>query len=165
MLHLTFESCTLSFRYLTKEPHLAGTRRNLKLATFIRDQWISNFFDKVYLKDYYVCLSYARKPGKVILLNSNKKILFQAKTTEKAFFKEENHTGNVYPFHAYSASGDIEVNSFGGYVTYCINNLSQSTENIDKVLIKRAFIFFLSGLLFKNIHNSQDSRGRDRLFL
>lgn len=95
---------------------MAGTRRNLKLAKFIHDEWRNNLFDKVHLKDYNVYLSYSRKPANVTLFSSNKRILFQAKTTEKAFFKEENHTANIYPFHAYSASGNIEVNNFSGCV-------------------------------------------------
>ena len=91
---------------------MGGTRRNLELGNFIRDEWKNNFIDNVYLKDYYVYLSYPRKPANVTLLSADRRILFQAKTTEEAFFKEENSTENVYPFNAYSASGDVEVKCF-----------------------------------------------------
>ena len=88
---------------------MGGTRRNLELAKFMHDEWKVNFIDKVYLKEYYVYLSYPRKPANVTLLSSDRKIMFQAKTTEQPFFKEENDTEIVYPFNAYSASGDVEV--------------------------------------------------------
>ena len=88
---------------------MGGTRRNLELAKFMHDEWKENFIDKVYLKEYYVHLSYPRKPANVTLLSSDRKLLFQAKTTEEPFFKEENSTEIVYPFNAYSASGDVEV--------------------------------------------------------
>jgi len=94
--------------YLSKEPHMGGTKRSLELAEFIKNEWIGHDFDTVELKDYYPYLSYPRKPAALTMTDRNGTFLYEAKMTEEAYFKEENHTENVYPFSAYTASGDCE---------------------------------------------------------
>lgn len=100
-----------TYRFLTKEPHIAGSERNNQLASFIADQWRSfSDYIKVHEKKYDVLLSVPTEAAVVNLYNSQGNLEHECKTTEDAFFKEENSSSTVYPFNAYAKMGDIKVN-------------------------------------------------------
>jgi len=96
-------------KIFAKEPHLAGTQRNTELGQFMVSEWKQFGFDRVEAKEYDVLLSYPRSPANISLKDENGKIIHQLTTTEEAFYPEENSTDSVYPFNAYSNSGDVEA--------------------------------------------------------
>ncbi|XP_047135575.1 N-acetylated-alpha-linked acidic dipeptidase 2 isoform X1 [Hydra vulgaris] len=95
-------------RYFTKEPHLAGTPIGKKQAEHVKREWDKYGFDKVEIKKYDVLLSYPSTPASVTVQNPDGKLIYTAKTVEEPFFEEERSNLSVYPFNAYSASGDVE---------------------------------------------------------
>ncbi|KAL3873960.1 hypothetical protein ACJMK2_037035 [Sinanodonta woodiana] len=98
-------------RHLTEEPHLAGTPADEKQAKELRDFWLRVGLDHVTITPYRVLLSYPeqRDPNFVELLSSNGTVLYTSPLTEQIINPEENKTGVVPPFNAYSATGDVKV--------------------------------------------------------
>ena len=46
-------------RYFTSIPHLAGTPGDKITGDYVRDQWVAQGLDSVYLNDYDVLLDFA----------------------------------------------------------------------------------------------------------
>ena len=97
------------YRYFTKEPHLAGTPIGKQQAEYVKKEWDKHGFDKVEIKSYEVLLSYPRSPARLTVLDQNQNLIYTANTVEEPFLEEERSNLSVYPFNAYSASGDVEV--------------------------------------------------------
>ena len=57
-----------SLKTLTKEPHIAGHRRDNELIDYIRQTWIDNGLDRVEIAEYDLYLSW---PNKVHIFLSN----------------------------------------------------------------------------------------------
>ena len=62
---------------------------------------------KVYKKSYEVLLSVPERPTVLQLLHTNGSVEYEPEMTERAYFKEENHTAP--PFSAYSQPGSVKV--------------------------------------------------------
>ena len=93
-------------RYLSEQPHLAGSERNNELGDYIAKRWES-YGMKVYKKSYQVLLSVPESPAVLQLLHMNGSVDYEPEMTEHAYFKEENHTAP--PFSAYSQPGSVQV--------------------------------------------------------
>ncbi|XP_066913684.1 putative N-acetylated-alpha-linked acidic dipeptidase [Clytia hemisphaerica] len=94
------------FKYLVEKPHLGGSIRNNELGDYMADKWES-YGMKVYKKTYQVLLSVPKKPAVLQLFHLNGSVDYEPEMIEHAFYKEENHTDRVPPFHAFSAAGDV----------------------------------------------------------
>lgn len=96
---------------LTEKPHLAGTDENFNLAVKLKTFWEEVGIDHVTLTPYRVLLSYPdmNDLNYVELLNENNVTMYKSNLTEPILTSEENKTGVVPPFNAYSAPGDIYV--------------------------------------------------------
>src|SRR5436190_5076425 len=82
-------------RFLTAEPHVAGSPRDRALAEWTRDQWIAAGFDSVEIVEHDVLLPYPRDAS----------IEMVGPDPWHATLRE--HTGEPLAFHAYGASGDV----------------------------------------------------------
>ena len=98
----------LSFRNLTAEPHIGGSERNNELGDYIAKTW-EEYGMKIHKKTYEVLLSEPKNPAILQLFYSNGSIEYEPKMVEEAFFEEENSTESVFPFNAYTKSGDVTV--------------------------------------------------------
>ena len=89
-------------RYLTEEPHVAGSDRNRHLAEWMRDRWKDYGIDTVEIVEHDVLLPY---PTEMQLTMG----------TWEARFTEDPVDGDPYTqkpllhYNAYSASGDVEA--------------------------------------------------------
>ena len=62
----------LTTRFLTSEPHMAGSKRQHDLAMNLADKWRTYGFDEVEMPEYKVLLSLPQedKPNKVEVVNN-----------------------------------------------------------------------------------------------
>lgn len=55
------ERTAAQFRYLTKEPHPAGSERNRRLAEYVRDRFVDYGLEEVEIHEYQVLLPQPRR--------------------------------------------------------------------------------------------------------
>ena len=92
--------------YLTAEPHVAGSRRDLTLAQWIRDRWREDGLDSAEIIQHDVLLPYATEV--VVEMTSPRR--WRASLHEDPVPGDPStmrDTGVAY--HAYSASGDVNA--------------------------------------------------------
>ncbi|MGE5245227.1 MAG: M28 family metallopeptidase [Betaproteobacteria bacterium] len=97
------EKAREALRFLTADPHVAGTPRDRALAEWVRDRWREYGLEQVEIVEHDVLLPY---PTEV-------HIEMTAPTPWQASMKEDPVPGDPFsardtglPYHAYSASGD-----------------------------------------------------------
>jgi len=82
-------------RFLTAEPHVAGSPRDRELAEWTRDQWIAAGFDSVDIVEHHALLPYP--------LDASVEMI--APRPWRATLRE--HPADPLAFHAYGAGGDV----------------------------------------------------------
>ena len=82
-------------RFLTAEPHPAGSPRDRALAEWTRDQWLAAGLDDVQIVEHRVLLPHAREAS----------VEMVARRRWAATLRE--HPDDPLAFHAYGASGDL----------------------------------------------------------
>ncbi|XP_067681222.1 N-acetylated-alpha-linked acidic dipeptidase 2-like [Haliotis asinina] len=104
-------------RYLTLNPHVAGSQTNLDLANWIKDKWMEWGFDDVKLTPYDVLLSFpdADNPNVVRVLNDTGGVVYESPLKE-ANLTGEDHPDALPPYNAYSPAGLVEGDMV--YVNY-----------------------------------------------
>jgi N-acetylated-alpha-linked acidic dipeptidase len=92
-------------RYLTREPHVAGTRGDYEMAVYVRDQFRS-FGLAADLKEYQVLINYPKQPSIVELVAPRRERLSvqEQPLAEDATSKDVRV---ISLFNGYSASGDV----------------------------------------------------------
>ena len=100
------------YRKLSEKPHLAGQEQEAELAQYLSDFWKNNGLDQVTITPYEVLLSYPNMSNLnfVELQDENGTVKYKSPLREPVLTPEENKTGVVPPFNAYSAPGDVKVN-------------------------------------------------------
>lgn len=96
-------------RYFTAVPHLGGSKESFEQAKYLADELRKFGFDKVELKKYTALLSVPRSPGNVTMFEQDGTVAFHSTVLEKPLHKSEGDPREVYPFNAYTASGQAEV--------------------------------------------------------
>ena len=92
-------------RFLTAEPHVAGSRRDRELAEWTRDQWIAAGLDSVEIVEHDVLLPYPRDASIEMIEPPPSRARFGGHGAWRATLRE--HPGDRLAFHAYGASGDV----------------------------------------------------------
>jgi N-acetylated-alpha-linked acidic dipeptidase len=90
-------------RFLTAEPHMAGTPRDRQLAEWTRDQWRAAGLDDVAIVEHDVLLPY---PGDTVVETLGEHP-WRATLHEDPTDEEGGADGVPIAFHAYGASGDV----------------------------------------------------------
>ena len=92
-------------RFLTEEPHIAGTKRNYELAVYVRDKFKEYGLEDVELVEYQVLLSFPKD----IIVELVEPALFKATLREEGYpVDKDSFNGQVsIGFNAYSASGEV----------------------------------------------------------
>ncbi|XP_023226800.1 N-acetylated-alpha-linked acidic dipeptidase 2-like [Centruroides sculpturatus] len=100
--------------FLTDQPHIAGTERDIRLARYIGDLWTEQGLDQVKLVPYNVLLSYPNpdKANEISIVNDQGEVSFIACHEEKIL----QNKFCIQPFNAYSPKGDILADPL--YVNY-----------------------------------------------
>ena len=109
-------SCMIVIRYLTVDPHIAGSDRNDELAGDLVTQWNSYGFDNVNMYNYTVLLTFPNKSSlnvlNIVSSNDFDHVLFEANTTiEKSLAPGEDNPNVVPPYNAYSGNGAVNVST------------------------------------------------------
>ena len=104
----------LCHRYLTVDPHIAGSDRNDELAGDLVTQWNSYGFDSVNMYNYTVLLTFPNKSSlnllNIVSSNDFNHVVFEANTTlEKPLVDGEDNPNVVPPYNAYSGNGAANV--------------------------------------------------------
>jgi len=92
-------------RFLTEEPHIAGTKRNYDLAVYIRDKFKEFGLEDVELVEYQVLLSYPKE----IIVEMVEPLVFKATLREEGYPVDKDSFDSQVSigFNAYSASGEV----------------------------------------------------------
>lgn len=125
-----------NLREYTKEPHVAGTAANKRVADKILSNWKEYgleglifylkitplFYLDVHLDSYKVLLSYPNytNPNHIRILSKNGKVLFQSDGISPAIFPKEQgspHAG--VQWLAYSADGTFKGKRLIKYFNHC----------------------------------------------
>lgn len=104
-----FAQCfSLFFRFLSVEPHLAGTQRDQVLSEFYKKFFTDAGLDRVYTVSYTVLLSSANisRPNKIYLIGESQEPVIISQHQETPIRPEEMNA-NVPAYNAYSPTGDI----------------------------------------------------------
>ena len=91
-------------RFLTSEPHVAGSDRNKALAEWVRDRWVDYGIDDVSIVEHEVLLPWPEDVTVEVPARSWKATLF-----EDPIPGDPDTQKPVLHYHAYSASGDLEA--------------------------------------------------------
>lgn len=91
-------------RFLTSEPHVAGSDRNKALAEWIRDRWLDYGLDDVSIVEHDVLLPWPEDVTIEIRPQS-----WKATLSEDPISGDPDTQKPVLHYHAYSASGDVEA--------------------------------------------------------
>jgi len=89
-------------RYLTDEPHVAGSDRNKHLAEWMRDTWKEYGFDTAEIVEHQVLLPF---PTEMMLTMGS----WQARFTEDPVPGDPDTQKPLLHYNAYSRSGEIEA--------------------------------------------------------
>jgi N-acetylated-alpha-linked acidic dipeptidase len=101
---LDAESTARHFRYLTEEPHPAGSARNRDLARYVRDRFVESGLEEVEIRGYEVLLPLPREVS-VRMLEPRS---FEASLREDAYEVDKDSFADAGPTYAgMSASGDV----------------------------------------------------------
>jgi N-acetylated-alpha-linked acidic dipeptidase len=91
-------------RFLTREPHVAGSERNKALAGWVRDRWTEYGIDEVSIVEHEVLLPWPEEVTIEMRSQSWKATLF-----EDPIPGDPDTQKPMLHYHAYSASGDVEA--------------------------------------------------------
>lgn len=110
------------FRQLTEFPHVAGTPADWQQADELRNFWLDNGLDEVFINEYNVLLSRPNVSSKAVMnrvqvVDGTGAVVYESPLYEATLHPSENRSGVLPPFNAYSAAGTVES------VGYCFVNL------------------------------------------
>lgn len=125
-------------KHYSKLPHEPGSKRNEKLAKVMKKKWKEYGLDKTELFKYKLLLSFPERPAELYLMNGyeeHKKLTIKIEDGKKP---SERNGDPVYPFNAYSVSGDISAE-----VVYCNYGSDEDYEKLNKLNVKLKKKIFL----------------------
>uniref|UniRef100_A0A646QIE3 N-acetylated-alpha-linked acidic dipeptidase 2 n=1 Tax=Hemiscolopendra marginata TaxID=943146 RepID=A0A646QIE3_9MYRI len=99
-----------NLRFLSEEPHLSNTPRDMLLAEAIRDRWKEYGLDNVEMVPYDILLSFpdAEQPNMVQVLGNKGKVLINISIFDEPLIPEDKKGKHIPAYHAYSPSGVVE---------------------------------------------------------
>lgn len=142
------ENIRENLRMLSNKPHLGGTEPNHELARIIKERW-EKVGIHVTQTPYHVLLSYPDMSdlNYVELLNEKNGSVYKSDLREPILTPEENKTGIVPPFNAYSAPGDIYGDLV--YVNYGRVEDYEFLENNKSINISGKIAFARYGKIYR----------------
>lgn len=107
-----------TLRYLTSEPHTAGTEADTRQAQWVAQVWRDQGLDTVNLIPYTVLLSYPNKDlnNTVEIINGSGDVVWTSHSYQVPLGPGEDHP-DVFPnFNAYSAPGEVQADVVYAYL-------------------------------------------------
>ncbi|KAF7488588.1 N-acetylated-alpha-linked acidic dipeptidase 2 [Sarcoptes scabiei] len=95
-----------NIKFLSIEPHQAGSDRDNELAQFFKNSFLEAGLDRAYLQPYKVLLSYddPERPNKIYLTDKSSDMILVMAHQEPPLRPDD---GNVPAYNGYAPSGDI----------------------------------------------------------
>lgn len=126
-----------SYHY-SEYPHPPGSQQNMILAKEMAKNWKKYGFDKTELFKYRVFLSFPKQPAEVHLKKNRNILKIMQIKNEPAFGESEKKGRVIYPFNAYSISGDVTGEVV--FVNYGLPEDYKKLENMNVILKKKIFL-------------------------
>lgn len=104
------KSTKQNLRFITSRPHVAGTKGDAVMASFVREKFVEAGIPKVDIFQLDAYLNYPRNPPIVELLDPHgSKLLFKASLSEEVldFDSTSDTPWRNHTFHGYGPSGDV----------------------------------------------------------
>ncbi|VDK59162.1 unnamed protein product [Cylicostephanus goldi] len=125
------ENIKSNLRKFTKEPHLAGTEANKRVAHDIAQLWSDFGLEDVHTVPYEVLLSYPdfNTPNRITIMDGEGREVFRSSGVSPVIIPDEQ--GGKYAGHqwlAYSAPGRVTAE-----VVYCNRGLKQDFDNLKRM--------------------------------
>ncbi|XP_031569805.1 N-acetylated-alpha-linked acidic dipeptidase 2-like [Actinia tenebrosa] len=142
--------------YLTKFPHIAGSKRNNELAREIARRWEHYGFDKVELARYDILLSLPdpNNPSSVSIVDNEGRTRLQFPLKEKAVLPSEESPDVLPPFLTVTPNGTVM-----GDVVYANFGRDEDFEQLIKqgVSLKDHIVIIRQGRIFRGnkVHNAE----------
>ncbi|XP_052768722.1 N-acetylated-alpha-linked acidic dipeptidase 2-like isoform X2 [Mya arenaria] len=138
-----------NLRMLANLPHLAGQKENEDLGRKLKTMWEEAGLDHVTLTPYHVLLSYPdmNDLNYVELRNATNSTVYKSPLREPVLTPEENKTGVVPPFNAYSAPGDIWGKMV--YVNYARLEDFEYLEKNTNISVEGKIVFARYGKIYR----------------
>uniref|UniRef100_A0A1I7Y1I9 PA domain-containing protein n=1 Tax=Steinernema glaseri TaxID=37863 RepID=A0A1I7Y1I9_9BILA len=108
--NIRWEGIRDNLREFTREPHVAGSEGNNRLAETIADKWKAAGLEDVHFTEYDVLLSYPNysSPNHVSILGSDGTVLYKNKGRSPVIFPDEQGApGADVQWVAYAAEGTV----------------------------------------------------------
>ncbi len=98
------ERAEAAHRFLTSEPHVAGSPRDRALAEWTRDEWVKYGLERVSITEHHVLLPYPEE----VTIEMTAPRLWRASMKEDPVEGDDSSARSDVgiPYHAYSMSGD-----------------------------------------------------------
>ena len=109
---LSPSSARENLRYITSRPHVAGTKGDFMMASYVQEQFVNAGIPRVDIFELDAFLNYPKKPAQVQLVEANSsKVLFRASLSEEilAFDDTSDTFWRNHTFHGYGASGKVSA--------------------------------------------------------
>ena len=158
------EAAKEQLRYLTSEPHVAGTSGDQRMADFVKEEFEKAGIPQVSIYELEVMLNYPNftHPSRLILRSASNDhdVLYKAKLSEAVL--EEDGTSDTlwrnHTFHGYSPPGYIA--SPGAPLVYANYGRPQDFDALEKVgvLVNGTIVLVRYGKCFRGlkVQNAQE---------
>ena len=143
---------------LSRKPHLAASKRDKELVTWIKSQWKKFGIESVSLANYTFLFSYPnhKNPNKVYLLDSENKIKFTTRHKEEVLLPEDEDPDFIHAFNGYAPAGDVT-----GDLVYVNYGRVEDIQQLTKLGVNLTGKIALSryGKIFRGnrLHNCQEA--------
>lgn len=159
---LNAEQIRTYHKFLTKEPHIAGLKRDNELTDWIKEEWESHGLDKVTLAEYNFYLSWPdpEKPNKIHLIDENAKVQFTSQHKEKELREGDAHDNFVDAFLAYTPNATVEGQLV--YINYGrVEDFRELEDKHGQDFINGTICMMRYGKIFRGnkVKNCQDRGG------
>ena len=144
---------------LTKEPHIAGLKRDNELIQWIKKTWEDDGLDHVDLAEYDFYLSWPNQtnPNKIYLLDDAGEVNFTSQHKEEELRAGDDHPTFVHGFNAFTPAADVEGTLV--YVNYArVEDVRELEDLLGEDFLKDKICIARYGKIYRGnkVKNCQD---------
>ena len=152
---------------LSKEPHIAGLKRDNELTEWIKTKWEDAGLDHVDLAEYDFFLSWPNhtNPNKIHLLDGAGAIQFTSQHKEKELQEGDDHPNFIHGYNAFTPAGTVEGDLV--YVNYArVEDIRELEDLLGRDFIKDKICIARYGKVFRGdkLKNCQDRGAKAIIF-
>jgi N-acetylated-alpha-linked acidic dipeptidase len=122
------DSFARHLRFLTEQPHRAGTPRDMRLADYVRDRFIEYGLEEVHFHDTPALLSSPRSASVEIVVPVHERLKLREDPIEGDQDSHLYDDPSQIPYHEYAADGDVTAE-----VVYANSGSPEDFERLDRL--------------------------------